>query len=130
MEIPLLHGFFLSSLRLAGVGLSGSVAGGPLTGLSRGVSSLSIACPKELRVQILVTKLLWHSGSFRSSSFGRCNNFMRWLVQNWWRKPLVHFHPALQRYLLALGLLALAFGIRFALSPLFGPRSSYLFFIP
>ena len=49
---------------------------------------------------------------------------------NWWRKPLVHSHPTLQRYLLALGLLVLAFGIRFALSPLFGPRSSYLFFIP
>jgi signal transduction histidine kinase len=36
----------------------------------------------------------------------------------------------LRRYFLALALLALAFGIRYSLGPLFGPRSSYLFFIP
>jgi len=57
-------------------------------------------------------------------------DFVGRLAKRAGREALLRSHPGARRYVLALVLLVLAFAIRFALAPLFGPRSAYLLFIP
>jgi len=121
------------------ISLSGVACARPGRKLLRGraidgaFSDVAGACgylQRHSPVPVLVDQLAWHRRSYRSQSLDGMTTFINRLVQSWRRTSLARFHPMLRRYLLALALLALAFGIRYALGPLFGPRSSYLFFIP